>query len=67
MGKKRQKRRDREEVENLDHLFTPERMALIERAVAELEAGHGLTLQQVDAELRRRREEWLSGSQFKSP
>jgi hypothetical protein len=48
-----------EEPENLDHLFTPERLAHIDRAIAQIDAGMGLTSQQADAELAKRRAEWL--------
>jgi hypothetical protein len=49
-----------DQSENFDHLFTPERLAHIDRAAAEIDAGLGLTLEQVDAELAKRRAEWLS-------
>jgi hypothetical protein len=45
--------------ENFDHLFTPERLSHIDRAAAEIAAGKGLTLEQVNAELVQRREQWL--------
>src|SRR5690606_21341019 len=45
--------------ENLDRFFTPERLAHIDRAAAGVSAGHGLTSKHVDAELARRRNEWL--------
>jgi hypothetical protein len=48
-----------EETENFDNLFTPERLAHIDRAAAEIDAGQGLTSEQVDAELAQRRDEWL--------
>jgi len=48
-----------EQTENFDHLFTPERLAHIDRAATEIDAGKGLTLEQVDAELAKRRAEWL--------
>lgn len=48
-----------EETENFDHLFTPERLAHIDGAAAEIDAGQGLTSDQVDAELAKRRDEWL--------
>ncbi|MBS0209743.1 MAG: hypothetical protein JSS27_12405 [Planctomycetes bacterium] len=48
-----------EETENLDHLFTPERLAHIDCAIAEIDAGLGLTSEQAKAELAKRREEWL--------
>jgi hypothetical protein len=46
------------EHENLDRYFTPERLATIDAAAAQIAAGQGLTMEQVDAELARRREEW---------
>ena len=49
----------REEPENFDHLFTPERLAHIDRAAAQIAAGQGLTLEQAEAELTKRRDEWL--------
>jgi hypothetical protein len=48
-----------EETENLDHLFTPERLAHIDLSAAEIDAGQGLSLEQVDAQLAKRRAEWL--------
>ena len=38
--------------------FTPERMAQIAEAEAEIERGEFYTLEEVDAELERRRAEW---------
>ena len=40
-----------DDAENLDWLFTPERLAHIDQAAAEIAAGKGLTPKQVDAEL----------------
>ncbi len=48
-----------EETENFDHLFTPERLAPIDRAIAQIEAGQGLTKEQAAAELAERRDKWL--------
>jgi len=48
-----------DDAENLVRFFTPERLAVIDRAAAEIAAGQGLTTEQVDAELARRRDEWL--------
>ena len=48
-----------EETENLDHLFTPERLAHIDKAEAEIKAGNFYTAEQADAELVKRRAEWL--------
>ncbi len=42
------------ETENLDHLFTPERLAIIERASAEIEAGQVYTAEQADQQLAER-------------
>ncbi len=47
------------EVENFDHLFTPERLAHIDAAVADLNSGKSFTSAEADAELARRRYEWL--------
>jgi hypothetical protein len=44
---------------DLRHLFTPERMAKIQRAIESADAGRTLTLEQVDAELSKSRAEWL--------
>jgi len=44
--------------ENLDHLFTPERLALIDKAADEVRAGQFFTAEEADAELARRRAEW---------
>lgn len=44
---------------NLDHVFTPERLAHIDAAEAEIKAGNFYTAEQADAELARRRAEWL--------
>lgn len=46
---------------NLDHLFTPERMAIIDRAAAELDAGLGLSMEQVNAALAKVRRDWQDG------
>ena len=51
--------KDPEEVDDFDHLFTPERLAQIDEAAAEIAAGKGLTIEQLDEELARRRAEWL--------
>ena len=48
-----------QDAENLDRLFTPERLACVDRAAAEIAAGQGLTTEQVDAELAERRDQWL--------
>jgi len=47
------------ETENFDHLFTPERLAHIDQAAAQIDAGHGLTVEQVESELAKSRAKWL--------
>jgi len=42
---------------NLDHFFTPERIALIEASEAKIEAGQFYTAEQADEELAKRRDE----------
>jgi hypothetical protein len=44
---------------NLDHLFTAERLARIDEAAAQVRGGHFYTTEQADAELAKRRAEWL--------
>jgi len=51
-------KQDLEAPDDFDRLFTPERLAHIERSAAEIDNGHGLTLDQLDAELGKRREAW---------
>ena len=53
-------RDDPELTPNLDHLFTPERLAIIDRATAEIEAGLGMTQEQVDEALDEQRRAWRS-------
>jgi len=50
------------EEENLDRFFTPERLAHIDRAAASIADGRGLTPEQANAELAKRRDEWLRRS-----
>jgi plasmid stability protein len=46
---------DREDLpENFDHLFTPERLAIIDQAVAELDAGKGIPAERVHEHFRRK-------------
>lgn len=47
------------EDEAIQRMFTPERLAHIARAKAEIDAGHGLTLDQLDSELAANKAEWL--------
>jgi hypothetical protein len=44
---------------DLDHLFTPERLAKIDKADADIKAGNFYTTEQADAELAKRKAEWL--------
>jgi len=44
-----------ENGENLDRLFTPERLAHIDRAAAQIDAGLGITAEQVKEHFRRKR------------
>ena len=50
-------------TENLDAFFTPERLALIERASSQIAAGECFSAEQADQELARRRAEWLRKNQ----
>jgi hypothetical protein len=43
---------------DMEHLFTPERMAIIERATAEYEAGLGMTREQANAKFAEMRRAW---------
>lgn len=45
-----------EQTEDLDHLFTPERLAEIDHALAEIKAGKGLTSDQVREHFRQKRD-----------
>jgi hypothetical protein len=44
---------------DFDQFFTPERLALIDKEFAKVKAGDFLTAEESDAELARRRAEWL--------
>jgi hypothetical protein len=44
---------------DVDLLFTPERLAHIDRATAEIENGDFFTPKQAEAELAKRRSQWL--------
>ena len=45
--------------DDLDHLFTPERLAIIDKTRANIAAGSFHTSEQANAELAKHREEWL--------
>jgi hypothetical protein len=47
---------DLEDTENLDHLFTPERLAHIDRAAAQIDAGLGIPSEQVREHFRQKRD-----------
>lgn len=47
---------------NLEHLFTPERLALIDQAAEQIRNGRFKTASEADLELARRRAEWLAGN-----
>jgi hypothetical protein len=53
---------DRGGTPDLDHLFTPERLAHIDKAAAQIKSGQFFTSEQADAELAKRRAEWLRKS-----
>jgi hypothetical protein len=44
---------------NLDHLFTPERLAEIDQAAADVEAGNYFTAEQAREHFRQKREAWI--------
>ena len=48
-----------EDIPNLDHLFTPERLARIDSAAAQIRDGRFYTAEEADVELAKRRAEWL--------
>jgi hypothetical protein len=47
---------DLKDTENLDHLFTPKRLAHIDRAAAQIDAGLGVSSERVQEHFRQRRE-----------
>jgi hypothetical protein len=47
------------ETPNLDHLFTPERLAHIDKAEAEIRAGNYFTAEQVREHFKKKRAEWI--------
>jgi len=49
----------RRETDDLDHFFTPERLAQIDEAEAAIARGEFYTLEDLDAELARLRAEWI--------
>jgi hypothetical protein len=51
-----------DDSEDLSHLFTPERLAMIDKAAAQIDAGLFKTAKHADEELARRRNEWLKSN-----
>ncbi len=45
-------------TEDLDHFFTPERLALVDQAAADVAAGNSYTAEQAKEALARSREAW---------
>ena len=45
---------DDDQTEDLNHLFTPERMAIIDKAIAQIDAGQYKTMEQVEEHFKRR-------------
>jgi len=46
----------------IQRMFTPERLAIIDAADADISAGNGLTMEQLDARLAATRTEWLAAN-----
>ena len=46
------------DTESFDHLFTAERLTLIDKAEAQIDSGQCMTAKQADLELAMRRTEW---------
>ncbi len=48
--------------ENIDQLFTPQRLAHIDKADADINSGKGFTTEQAEKELALRRAKWLQAN-----
>jgi hypothetical protein len=48
-----------EDMETLDHLFTPERLAHIDKSAAQIKAGQGYTMEEVQEHIAQKRAEWI--------
>jgi hypothetical protein len=48
--------------ENIDRLFTPARLAHIDKADADIQSGNGYTTEQAENELAQRRGKWLQAN-----
>jgi|GEM_PF-5945790 len=46
--------------DDFEHLFTPERLAIIDRAIAEADAGQVLTLDEFERKLAEQRADWVA-------
>lgn len=55
---------DIDEDEAIQRMFTPERLAQIAKADAEIDAGLGLTIDQADARLAANRAKWPGKNQY---
>ena len=49
----------RGETPNLDYFFTPERLALIDESLADVQGGNILTMDEAKSELAKSRDAWL--------
>jgi predicted transcriptional regulator len=59
MKDKRRERVTAMPPDKLDHYFTPERLARIDKAEADIKAGNFFTSEQAGEELAKRRAQWL--------
>lgn len=50
------------DAKDINHLFTPERFAHIDKADADIQSGKGYTAEQAKKELAERREKWLQAN-----
>jgi hypothetical protein len=48
--------------QNIDYLFTPQRLAHIDQADADIDSGKGFTTEQAEKELALRREKWIQAN-----
>ena len=48
------------EIEYLDHLFTTEVLAELDRRVAELDSGKSVSIKEVEQRIAAKRQQWLS-------
>jgi hypothetical protein len=50
------------DAQEIDHLFTPQRLAHMDQADADIKSGKGFTTEQAEKELSLRREKWLQAN-----